>query len=78
MTAKVYAFDGLTKYDIDSDFVLEAAKGKMENVWVLGIDKDGEEYFASSTGDLGDALLIVELFKKRIIQMYEDNLDGDK
>ena len=78
MTAKVYTFDGMTKNDIDADFVLEAAKGKMDNVLVLGIDKEGNEYFAASSSDLGDALLIVELFKKRIVQMYEDNVYGDK
>lgn len=44
----VVRFTGITKLDIHADHVLESAIGKLEGVVVLGYDKDGQEYFASS------------------------------
>ena len=41
-----------TSEKIDPDKVLSCAVGKLNEVLVLGIDKDGNKYFASSCGDL--------------------------
>jgi len=54
---------------IECDKVLEAAKG-LKEVLVLGENAEGEWYFASSTGDIGTLLWLVEAFK-------HDLLSGD-
>ncbi len=47
----VIPFPGVTKLDIPPDQILEAAKGRLEGVVVIGYTTDGEEYFASSYAD---------------------------
>ncbi len=56
MTAEIMRFPGITKLDTDPDLILREAIGKMENVVVMGFDKDGNEYFAASYADGADAL----------------------
>ena len=53
----------------DPDGVLEAAIGEMENVLVLGWDKNGELY-ASATPyfeDGGNLLWVMEMFKHQLL-----------
>lgn len=39
-----------TTEDIPADQILEAAKGHVPVALIIGLDEDGELYFASSTG----------------------------
>ena len=57
MADNVIPFGGITRLDIDPDRVLTSAVGKLECVVVVGLGKDGEEYFASSMADGADALI---------------------
>ena len=41
----------ITTLSIPCDRVLEAAKGKLQTVLVIGYDKEGHLYFAASEGD---------------------------
>lgn len=68
MTAQVFDFTGITKLDLDPDRVLEAAKGKLQGVVVVGFDHDGEFYGASSYADGGNAIWLLEVCKKRILE----------
>lgn len=68
MTAQVFDFTGITKLDLDPDRVLEAAKGKLQGVVVVGFYHDGEFYGASSYADGGNAIWLLEVCKKRILE----------
>ena len=56
---------------MDPDVVLKEALGKLEAAIVIGYDKDGEAYFASSDPDGGNCLWLMELFKKRLLDTAE-------
>lgn len=60
-------FNGITSLDIDADVILKAAIGKMEKVIIAGLDKEGNEYFASSMADGGDALWYLKRCEKRLL-----------
>lgn len=53
------------------DVVLEAAKGEVEQVLVLGYDSDGELYAASSSElvDGGNILWLIETFKQKLLNL---------
>lgn len=61
----------LTKHDIPADRCLEEALGKLEGVAIMGYDKDGKEYFASSYADGGTLLWLMERMKIRLFNMDE-------
>lgn len=69
MTAKILDFNGITRLDIDPDRVLSQAAGKLQGVVVVGYDKDGEFYVASSYADGGDMLWALELAKKKLLEV---------
>ena len=70
--SNVILFNGITKLDLDPDMVLENTKGKLEGVILIGYDKEGEEYFASTYADGGDVLWLLERMKIRLL-----NVEGD-
>jgi hypothetical protein len=61
--SNVILFNGITKLDLDPDMVLENTKGKLESVILIGYDKEGKEYFASTYADGGDILWLLERMK---------------
>lgn len=67
MTAKVFDFTGITKLDISPDRVLQQAVGKLQGVIVIGFDHNGEFYGESSYADGGNAIWLLEVCKKRIL-----------
>ena len=64
---KVVDFGGITKLDLSPERVLAMAEGHLEGVVILGYDKDGEEYFASSYADGGEVLWLLERCKIRLL-----------
>jgi len=72
MTDNVIPFGGITRLDIDPDRVLSSAVGKMDCVVICGVDKDGNEYFASSMADGADALWYLERCKKMLLEIVND------
>jgi hypothetical protein len=56
----------LTKADLPVDRVLDGAKD-LESVFVLGRDAEGGLVAASSTGDVGEILLMVEEWKHKLL-----------
>lgn len=67
MTADVIDFTGITTLDIDPDRILQSAIGQMEQVVVIGWDKDGQEYFSSSVSDAGAVLWHIERAKLNLL-----------
>ncbi len=65
--SKVIPFTGITKLDLDPDTILENNKGKLEGVVIMGWDKNGNEYFASSYADGGTVLWLAERMKKALL-----------
>lgn len=59
----------VTKLDLPADRILESAFGKLESVVVIGYDRDGEEYFASSIADGGAALWLMERLKQKLLNV---------
>lgn len=64
---KVIPLNNVTKLDLPVDRVLESAKNELEGVVLMGYDKEGELYFASTYADGGDVLWLVENLKKNLL-----------
>ena len=77
MSAKIIPFNGITRLDLNPDMVLENTKGKLEGVIIIGYDKDGQEYFASSYADGGDVLWLLERMKMRLLNIEEERNETD-
>lgn len=77
MTDNIVDFTGITKLDMDPDRLLQKVIGKMEGVLILGITKDGEEYFASSKADAADALYYMERAKYALMQTIDKMAEGE-
>ena len=67
--SNIILFNGITKLDLDPDMVLENTKGKLEGVILIGYDKEGEEYFASTYADGGEVLWLIERMKLRLLNV---------
>ena len=67
--SNVIQMNGITKLDMPIDRVLESAKGELEGVILIGYDKEGEEYFASTYADGGEILWLIERLKKRLLEV---------
>jgi hypothetical protein len=65
--AEHFTFNGITRLDLPADRVLDNAPRGMEGVVIMGYDKDGNEYFASSWADGGTPLWLIERFKHQLI-----------
>lgn len=69
--SKVIPFTGITKLDMTPDVVLEAAKGRMEGVIILGYTENGDEYFASTYADGGTVMWLLERCKRDLLGACE-------
>lgn len=69
--SEVVKFPGSTKLDIPPDDVLHAAIGKLSGAIVIGVNTDGNEYFASSYSDGAQMLWLLERFKMRLLSMED-------
>ncbi len=59
----------VTRLDLPPDRILENSKGKLEGVIVMGFDGEGEPYFASSYADGATVLWLLEMCKKRLLEI---------
>ena len=69
---KVVNFTGITKLDLPPDRILDQAKGELDGVVIIGYDKDGNEYFASSYADGGTVLWLMERCKTKLLHVIEE------
>jgi hypothetical protein len=65
---KIIPFTGISRLDLDPDQILDRAKGELEGVVIIGFDKEGIFYGASSYADGGTALWLLELCKQRLME----------
>jgi hypothetical protein len=74
MTDNVIKFFGETCDEIDPDKILDGAlQTKLSVAIVIGLTEDDQTYFASSTGDIGENLFLVELFKQSLMTYATDS-----
>jgi len=65
---KIIPLGGLTLLDIPPNKILEAAKGKLEGVVIIGFEKDTDEvYAASSYADGGTVMWLLEACKTEMM-----------
>ena len=57
----------LTTGPISVERVCRSAEEACETVLILGYDKEGDAYFASTTGDKESLLFLLETFKFRLM-----------
>ena len=72
---KVTILRVLTTLDVPIDRVLEGAlAAELDAVVVLGYDKNGDEYFASSNADGGDVVWLMERMKLKLLQVTDQDI----
>lgn len=70
MSADVVTFPGITKLDLPPERLLtQALEAQPDSVVIVGYGKDGEFYFASSKADGAEVLWLLELAKKRLLEV---------
>lgn len=62
----------ITKLNLDPDRVLSKAIGELTEVVVIGFDKDGDEYFASSIADGGSVVFHLERAKHKLMRIIDE------
>ena len=67
--ANVIDLPVITRLDLNPDRVLDGAREKLNDVIVMGWDKNGDLYFASSQADGGDALWLMEKAKLALMEV---------
>lgn len=65
----VIPIGGVTLLDIPADEVLEGCKGKLAGVVIIGVDEEGEQYFASSISNGAEVLWYLEQLKSMLLGM---------
>lgn len=72
MTDNVTNLNQITKLDIPAERVLQAAlDAELTDVVIIGYDLDGNEYFASSMADGGNALWLLERAKLELLRTVD-------
>jgi hypothetical protein len=71
---KVIELPCTTRLDLPPDRLLRKALKKLESVVILGYDKEGFEYFASSKADGAEVLWLLERCKHTLMSF----IDGDE
>ncbi len=78
MTAEVVQFTGITRLDTDPARVLAGAQeADLTEVVIIGIDANGEEYFASSQADGAAVGWHLDRAKWRLMRMHERMMEGE-
>lgn len=69
MTADIVSYPGVTRLDCAPENTIKCAvEAKLKDVVIIGFDEDGEFFFASNKADGGDALWLLELARKRLME----------
>ena len=72
MSAEVVTFPGMTTLPLSVRTVLDAAPDELKIALVLGLQEDNSLYFAGTSSDLGEVLLLLERAKVFVVRMAED------
>ena len=66
MSARIIPLGNVTRLDIPVERILDQAKDQMDHVVIMGWDKNGELYFASSFADDGEVMWLLEKCKQAL------------
>jgi hypothetical protein len=66
---EVVDFTGITTLPLQPDRVLTSALGKLDNAVVIGWDKDGELWFASTEAGGPEVLWLLEKAKQALLEI---------
>lgn len=71
MADNVIPLGNVTRLNLPPDRVLQNAMGQFDEdgVVIMGYDKDGDFYFASSIADGGTVLWLIEQCKLRLLEV---------
>jgi len=74
MSEKVVPLGNITRLNIPPDRVLKAAIGEFDDdgVVIMGWDKNGELYFASSIASGATVVWLLEACKRRLMEPGDD------
>jgi hypothetical protein len=73
MAGNVVHLDMVTKLDLPAERVLQRAlEADLQSVVVVGYDKEGREYFASSIADGGTANWLLDRCKMQLLRVPDD------
>ena len=72
----VIFLDNETRLDIPADRVIEAAVGELEKAIVIGWDKEGGFYIASSVANGAEVLWLLEKAKQRLMEIGDEDGNG--
>lgn len=64
----------ITTLPCDPDRVLSSAVGQLDRVVIVGITKDGDEYFASSDPDGGTIIWDMERAKLKLLRLADEEV----
>ncbi len=79
MSAEVLDFTGITQLDLDPQRVLQGAlEAGLAEVVIVGVDADGDEYFASSVSDGGTANWHLDRAKWNLMRQTDRLMEGDE
>lgn len=67
----VIQFKGETLLDLDPDQVLEKTKGHLKGFVLVGYNKDGELWLASTYGHPSRSLVLIERGKTKLMDIIE-------
>lgn len=67
----------ITRQGLPADRILANAFGALHDVVIVGLDWDGEFYFASSVPDSGFVLWLLEKGKSELFRMEQRITEGD-
>lgn len=69
---EVIPLGNVTKLDMPTDRVLDSVKGECSGgVVIIGFDDEGEFYFASSIADGGEVIWLLEMAKKKLLEVAD-------
>jgi hypothetical protein len=72
MTAEIVNFPGVTTLDFPPESIIQkASEAGLTDVVILGYDKDGEEWFASSVADGAEVLWLLERLKLQLLRIAD-------
>ena len=72
MSAEVVDLDIVTKLDLPPTRILEKANAQpFDQVVVVGLTDEGDFWFSSSAADGGTVLWLLELAKKKLLEVGE-------
>ncbi len=79
MSAEILDFTGITRLDLDPQRVLQGAlEAGLAEVVIVGVDADGDEYFASSVSDGGTANWHLDRAKWNLMRQTDRLMEGDE